>query len=211
MHNNDNIQEDIESLRELILELDESIWLRINHKNATSLAKFIEQKRVINERIKLFQDAARELLQVFASTEPVNEPEVAQEKEEPRGAETISPITRPFVSVKPKGMIFEHDRIGPLKSWRAVWNRFLQEFLRRHPEEFERILVKESCIAGNADKPDDLIHSFECGGRFFECTLSANDIAKRIKKILQHAGLETSSIKIVLRGNPDLDGTIFAP
>ncbi|MGB0796464.1 MAG: hypothetical protein ACPGR4_04890 [Paracoccaceae bacterium] len=209
MPDNDDIQDNIEYLRELILELDETIWLRINHKDPAALAGYMEKKQVINERIAAFQKSGLELLDALAMTEPANEPQVGHEAEEPTDDETITPITRHFVSVKPKAMIFGDERIGPLKSWRAVWNRFLDEFHQRYPDKFQEILVETSCIAGNADTPDSLITHYECGGRFFECTLSANDIAKRMTKILRHAGLDTSTVKIVLRGNPDLEGTMF--
>ena len=207
----ESIQEDILDLRELILEIDERIWHSIDHQNPEALSAFIEKKSAINEKLRTFRTATEDLLHAFAAVEPTTvieetEPEIQPVSEDD---ETIAPIDRSFRFLHPTAMILEGTRIGPLNTWQAIWKRFLKEFLNRHPDLFQKHLVDTSCIAGNNPSPEKLIRSFECGGRFFECTLNADAVAKRIKTILLHSKLGTDSIKIVLPGNPDFRGPLF--
>lgn len=211
MNTLESIQEDILDLREMILEIDERIWKTVDHQNPEALSAFVSKKEVINEKLRTFRAATDELLDAFAaveSLEATQKPGPAAETDTDEN-ETIAPIDRSFRFIKPKAMILEGDRIGPLETWQAVWKRFLDEFLKRHPELFQTYLVETSCIAGNSPVPDSRITFYECGGRFFECTLNADAVAKRIKTILLHSKLGTDCIKIVLPGNPDLQGPLF--
>lgn len=203
----ESIRQDIEDLRELILSLDDEIWNRIDHRDKGALTEFLPRKTLINEKIKAFQNAGNDLLDYLAELPAVQLPEalVPSEPEE----ETTAPLARSFAFTKPTAFIINGERIGPAKSWRVLWQKFLEEFHKRHPGEFKDHLLIAPCIAGIAENGEGFQDPFECGGRWFECGLSANSIRDRIKSILLHSKMDTGIMKVILRGNPDLAGTIF--
>lgn len=211
MNTLESIQEDILDLREMILEIDERIWNSVDHQNPEALSAFINKKHAINEKLRTFRAATDELLDALAAVEPLETAGESEPAIEPdtRDDETIAPIDRPFRFTKPKAIIFEGDRIEPLTTWQAVWKKFLDEFWKRYPELFLSKLNETHSITGISDFPDQLRRPYGCGGIFFECNLSADDIANKIRNILLHSKISTSEIKIVLRGNPDLKGTLF--
>lgn len=209
MNITETIEQDIEDLREMILEIDDRIWRQINHQDAAALNAFVERKTEINSKITSFQQSARDLLNALSTVQIPVESEPYEIPPENDADETISPIDRSFRFTKPKAMILEGERINGLETWQAVWKRLLSEFLDRHPEMFNKTLVETSCIAGNAEGPEGLITSYTCGGRHFECTLSADAIAQRIRTILLHSQMRLETVRIVLQGNPDLKGTMY--
>jgi hypothetical protein len=203
----ESIRQDIEDIRELILSLDDEIWSRIDHRDNDALTEFLARKTQINEKIKGFQNAGNDLLDSLAELPFVQLPSpVAPSLPE---KETIAPLDRSFAFTKPTAFLIDGNRIEPARSWRVLWQKFLEDFHQRNPGSFEEHLVCQPCIAGTAASGDKFQDPFECGGRWFECGLSANAIRDRIKRILLFSGIETNRMKIALRGNPDLEGTIF--
>ncbi len=203
----ENISQEIEDLREQLLSLDEEIWGSVEHRDTKALRVFLPFKEKINERIKTFQQAANDLLETIAEL-----PKIQLPSELPNTVpveETVAPLHRNFVSTKPTAFQFDGERIGPTNSWRSLWQTFLTKFLEKHPDDFKLHLVLTPCIAGVRDAGDDLQDPFLCSGKWFECGLSANAIRDRIKRILIHAKMDTGRVKVFLRGNPDIDGTIF--
>jgi hypothetical protein len=203
----ENIRQDIEDLRELILSLDDEIWSRIDHRDNDALAEFTARKTRINDRIKAFQTAGNQLLDCLAELPVIQLPEVASPTQAEN--ETVAPLDRSIAFTKPTAFQFDGVRIGPAKSWRVLWQKFLDLFHREHPESFKQHLLLSPCIAGVAMSGEKFQDPFECGGIWFECGLSANAIRDRIKKILLYSKIDTSRMKIILRGNPDLEGTMF--
>jgi len=203
----ESIRQDIEDLRELILSLDDEIWGSIDHRNNEALAEYTARKARINDRIKAFQTTGNELLDCLAELPVIQLPEAASPRQPEN--ETVAPLDRSFAFTKPTAFLFDGDRHGPANSWRVLWQKFLDLFHENHPERFKEHLIENPCVAGVAESGEKFQDSYECGGIWFECGLSANAIRDRIKKILLHSKIDTGRMKIILRGNPDLEGTIF--
>lgn len=203
----ENIRQDIEDLRELILSLDDEIWSRIDHRDDAALTEFTSRKVRINDRIRAFQTAGNELLSCLAELPVIQLPGAVSQL--PPENETVAPLDRSFAFTKPTAFLFDGVRIGPAKSWRVVWQKFLELFVKDHPGPFREHLLQNPCIAGVAAAGDKFQDPFECNGIWFECGLSANAIRDRIKKILLYSKIDTHRMKIILRGNPDLEGTMF--
>jgi hypothetical protein len=203
----ESIRQDIEDLRELILSLDDEIWNSIDHRDNEAWAEYTSRKTRINDRIKAFQSAGNELLDCLAELPLVQLPEAVTQT--PPEKETVAPLDRSFAFTKPTAFLFDGRRVGPTMSWRILWQKFLDLLHREHPVIFRTYLVDHPCIAGVGNSAEKFQDPYECGGIWFECGLSANAIRDRIKKILLFSKIDTGRMKIILRGNPDLEGTIF--
>jgi len=201
----ENISQEIEDLREQLLSLDEEIWGSVEHRDTDAIKAFLPFKEKINERIKVFQKAANDLLASISELPAIQLPSELFSQDEMVG--TIAPLDRSFAFLKPAALQFEDVRIATT-SWRKLWQTFLTTFLEKHPAKFEKILVQSPCI-GVRDAGDDYQDPFLCGGKWFESNLSANAIREKMKRILLHAGINTGRVKVLLRGNPDIEGTIF--
>jgi hypothetical protein len=196
----ENISQEIEDLREQLLSLDEEIWGSVEHRDTKALHAYLPLKEKINERIKIFQQAANDLLACISELPEIQLPEELFDTNEMIG--TLAPLDRSWAFHHPAALEFEGARIDTA-SWRKLWHTFLTTFRQRHPDKFERVIVRTPCIAGVRDVGNDLHDPFECGGKWFECCLSANAIRDRIKKILLHAGIDTGRVKAILRGTQD--------
>jgi hypothetical protein len=205
----ETIRQDIEDLRELILSLDDEIWDRVDHRDDSSLASFLSVKQRINQKIKDFQRAAGELLDVLAELPSSQLPESVVLPPSIKEKETIASLSRPFTGLKPTALLWDGERLEPAKSWKALWQRFIQEFHTREPKEFEAHLVQSPCIAQVGDSDQGFFTPYSCGGRWFECNLSAENIRQKMRTILAHARIDFDHVKVMLRGNPDTQGTIF--
>jgi|GEM_PF-4530515 len=203
----ENISQEIEDLREQLLSLDEEIWSSVEHRDTKALHAYLPLKEKINARIKVFQNATNDLLETIAELPRLQLPSELPDTNSVQ--ETIAPLHRNFVFTKPLAFLIDGERIGPTNSWRSLWQTFLTTFLNKHAEEFNQHLVQNPCIAGVRDAGDDLQDPFLCSGKWFECGLSANAICARIMRIFIHAKMDAGRVKIVLRGNPDIKGTIF--
>jgi hypothetical protein len=203
----ESIRQDIEDLRELILSLDDEIWSRIDHRDNEALVGFLPLKTRINDRIQTFQQAAEELLDVIAEVPAIQLPEKVAIEAIDEANETMASLSRPFTELKPTAFLWNGSRIGPTLHWKTLWQRFLQEFHRSYPGKFEEHLVKNPCIARIKDTPEEMTAPFSCGGRWFECNLSAEDIRFNIRRILAHSHIDMDYMKVILRGKPDTDDT----
>ena len=65
MNSIESIQEDILDLRELVLELDDRIWSRVNHQNPEALQTYLKKKEEINQRIASFKATMGDLLEAL--------------------------------------------------------------------------------------------------------------------------------------------------
>jgi hypothetical protein len=207
MNTTERIRQEIEDLREQILSLDEEIWINVQHRDAEALKDFIPRKEKINERLLMFQKAAADLL---ASMEDLPDLQIqVPEALEMIPSETVAPLERKFAFHKPSALQIDGEKIGPTKSWRKLWQTFLDEFQKRFPQEFKRVLVDQPCIAGLGSDPAGQLDPYQCAGMWFECNLSAESIRDRIRRILINSRIDLGRVKVWLRGAPDLEGTIF--
>lgn len=203
----ENICQEIEDLREQLLSLDEEIWGSVEHRDTKAVHAYLPLKEKINERIKIFQQAANDLLETIGELPKLQLPSELLHTQPVQ--ETVAPLHRNFVFTKPTAFLIDGERTGPANSWRSLWQTFLTTFLEKHPEEFNLHLVQNPCIPGVRDTGNELQDPFLCSGKWFECGLSANAIRDRIERILIHSKMNVGRVKIILRGNPDLKGTIF--
>jgi hypothetical protein len=164
-------------------------------------------KSRINDRIRIFQQAAEDLLDVISEVPAVQLPEKVAIDLIDEANETKAPLSRPFTDLKPTAFLWNGVRIGPTIHWKSLWKRFLEEFHRGFPAAYEEHLVRNPCISRVRDTAEGMIAPFLCGGRWFECNLSAEDIRLNIRRILAHSHIDMDHMKVILRGKPDTDDT----
>ena len=126
------ILEDLEAVRENLLELSEDIWTSIDHNDAEALEAGVEFKRVYNAKVAAFDIVAGELSQLIQqytsvrleSTEQSgtlddssNERLIAElDREEPHGLDEDFTFKRPFGFILDGQATRTHDMAAALRA-----------------------------------------------------------------------------------------------
>jgi hypothetical protein len=217
---------DLERVREALLALSDDIWLNINHNDPEALDDGVAFKRSYNEKMGAFNQQASELsslIQQFTRV-PVETPVSAQGGR--NGAAENERIIREldrdtphylgehFSYKRPYGFVLRGQAYKDIVTWQRVYTLVCTVLSRLDPMRFAALPDNDAFITrrGNKDfarHPNELRIPLEIiDGVYAETNLSANDIAKRISRLLDTFGIDQRDFVIYLRQDRDAEENV---
>ncbi|WP_205703957.1 hypothetical protein [Candidatus Chloroploca sp. Khr17] len=212
---------DLEQVREALLALSDDIWLNIDHNDLQALEEGVAFKRTYNERMAEFNLHASELSSLIQQfTHVLVETPMPAEKGRNDAAEneriireldreTPHALDEQFSYKRPYGFVLQGHAYKDIVTWQSVYKLVCLLLAKLDPEHFRQLPDTETFITrrGNRDfsrnpkelrMPLALVH-----GIYAESNYSANEIAKRIGRLLDTFGIERHEFVIYLRQDRD--------
>jgi len=214
------ILDNLNNLQENLLSLPEDMLLNIDPRDNESLEQGIQFIQTYNENLDQFVDSATKIADQIKTHFSINPEEEEIEKElitEQRQDRTIRELdkTEPhtldenFTYKRPYGFILGDTAFKGIKTWRKLLVLVLDELNEKDSNRFAKLPQEEKFIS-NRGNPlfSKEKHNLREGKRlksgvYVEVNLSANDIRKNIKSLLEHFQLSSADMKIYLREDRD--------
>ena len=214
-----DILQDLERVRENMLELSDDIWLSIDHNDPVALTEGVEFKTSYNEKMVEFDRLASdisELVQQYTSIrigEPLQEPAHEKESEQQKNERIISDLDKEeahnidesFTYKRPYGFVLCGQGFKEVNTWRRMLEQVCYVLNQRDPELFSALPVNTDFISrrGNlsfaSDESKLRVSSEVIPGMFVEVNLSANHMRNLIRNLLDTFSLDKSNLTIYLR------------
>lgn len=214
------ILDNLNNLQENLLSLPEDMLLNIDPRDNESLEQGIQFIQTYNENLDQFVDNATKIADQIKTHFSINPEEEEIEKEfitEQRQDRIIRELdkTEPhtldenFTYKRPYGFILGDTAFKGIKTWRKLLVLVLDELNEKDSDRFAKLPQEEKFIS-NRGNPlfSEEKHNLREGRRlksgvYVEVNLSANDIRKNIKSLLEHFQLCSGDMKIYLREDRD--------
>ncbi len=212
---------DLERVRENLLTLSDDIWLSIDHNDADALQEGFEFKQAYNDKMASFNRLATDLsalIQQFTSV-PVETPISADTSQ--NGAaeneriihdldrEVPHSLDENFSYKRPYGFVLQGRAYKDIVTWQRVYKLTCLQLAQANRERFAALPTDPEFISrrGNKDFSYDqteLRTALEItNGIYAEVNLSANEIRKRITRLLVAFDIDPHSFVIYLREDRD--------
>ncbi len=217
------ILEDLEAVRENLLELSEDIWTSIDHNDAEALEAGVEFKRAYNAKVAAFDTVAGELSQLIQqytsvrleSTEQSgtlddssNDRLIAElDREVPHGLDEDFTFKRPF------GFILAGQATTGLTTWQRLYELVCANLVARDERRMRSLYDHPEFISNRGNRtiehdPAKLRKAMQITeGLFIESNLSANSIRDVIRRLLLQCDVSVESMKVFLRQDRDAAST----
>lgn len=208
-HRIEQILDTIEELREGLLALSDDIWLSINHNDPDELEKGTEFKRQYNEAVLGFSKSSEQisqLIQNYTNTDLDAEVITASSTDHAENDRIIRALDQntpyflhfetDFSYKRPIGFVLDGRGTENVRTWKQMYLITCKQLANRFPQGFAELPTHADFITsrGNNDFAFDqdslrLPHKI-IDGVYTETNYSANDIIKRIRRLLTHFGLD---------------------
>lgn len=211
----------LEQTGENLLDLSDDIWLGIDHNDDDELEAGVVFKRQYNEAMADFVRVAESIrglisdytnVQADEEATPVDVDKAEHERiireldrSEPHRLDEDFRYKRPF------GFVFEGRAVKELQTWRGLYEKVAQVVAQEVGDEFKRVTTDEEFATSRGNRmydssPDQMRAPFEVvSGIWAEMNLSANDIRKRIKGLLEYFEYDWEKFTVYLREDRDAE------
>ncbi len=214
------ILDTLNNLQENLLSLPEDMLLNIDPRDNQSLEQGTRFIKEFNENLDQFVDSASKISGQIKIHFSINPEEEEIEKEFAgqasqdriiRELDKTAPHTldENFTYKRPYGFILGDTAFKGIKTWRNLFILVLDELKEKDSARFAH-LPKEDKFISNRGNPlfaknkQSLREGRKLkSGIYVEVNLSANDIRKNIKSLLEHFQLSPADMKIYLREDRD--------
>jgi hypothetical protein len=210
----------LNNLQETLLSLPEDMLLNIDPRDNDSLERGTQFIKAFNENLVQFIDSTTKIAEQIKIHFSINPEEEEIEKEsvnQQKRDRIIKELdkTKPhsldenFTFKRPYGFVLGNLAFKGIKTWRNLFILLLNELKEKDPDRFAKLPEEEKFISnrGNPLFSKDQ-HNLREGkklksGFYVEVNLSANDIRKNIKGLLEHFHVDPNEMKIYLREDRD--------
>lgn len=221
----DRLRTVLDGLLKLVEQHRDELWAEIDHRDPEAVETGTARYRDFLERADAFRTAASRLADAFEETGSLfddvltdeveahpSSPEQLALKDGERPVRQLDPdhehaLDEEFTHTKPVAVRIQDTRYEHADSWRRVYELVCKHLAERDPERFSR-LPSDSRFISARDRHDfsrrsqDLRTAAQITDDVFaEVHFSANDLRKRIVKLLDAFGLPASSVGIYLRSD----------
>ena len=215
------ILEDLEAVRENLLELSEDIWTSIDHNDAEALDAGVEFKRAYNAKVAAFDVVAGELshlIQQYTSVrlesteqsgtldDSSNERLIAElDREVPHGLDEDFTFKRPF------GFILDGQATTGLTTWQRLYELVCANLVARDEQRMRSLYEHPDFVSNRGNRtiehdPHQLRKAMQIAdGLYIESNLSANSIRDVVRRLLQQYEVPVEQMKVYLREDRDAD------
>jgi len=216
------ILDTLNNIQENLLSLPEDMLLNIDPRDNDSLEQGSRFISAFDDNLDQFMDITTKITEQIKTHFSINPEEEELEKEsggQQRQARIIRELdkTTPhnldenFTFKRPYGFILGNTAVKGIKTWRNLFILTLDELHGKDPSLFAK-LPEEKKFISNRGKPlfardrESLREGMGLkSGLYVEVNLSANDISKNIKTLLEYFQLDPKTMKIYLREDRDAD------
>ncbi len=217
------ILEDLEAVRENLLELSDDIWSSIDHNDADALEAGVEFKRAYNAKVAAFDVVASELSQLIQQYTSVrleateqsgtlddssNERIIAElDREVPHTLDEDFTFNRPF------GFILDGQATTGLTTWQRLYELVCANLIARDEQRMRSLFDHPDFVSNRGNRtiehdPAKLRKALQVAdGLYIESNLSANSIRDVIRRLLQQYAIPLEQIRIYLRQDRDAAST----
>lgn len=210
----------INALQESLLSLPEDMLLNIDPRDNASLEQGTRFIKTFNENLDQFIGSTTKItgqIKTYFSINPEEE-DIEKESASLQGRGRIIKEldkTKPhsldenFTYKRPYGFVLGETAFKGVKTWRNLFILVINELNEKDPDCFARLPEEKKfiCNRGNplfSRSQQDLREGQMLKSGFYvEVNLSANDIRKCIKELLEHFGIVLNEMKIYLREDRD--------
>jgi hypothetical protein len=214
------ILDTLNNLQENLLSLPDDMLLSIDPRDNESLEQGTEFIKAYNNSLSQFTDSSAKIAQMVKAHFSINpeEDDVVEGTSKKQQRERLIAeldktdphyLGENFTFKRPYGFILGEAVYKGLKTWKTLYLLVLNMLQTTDPEKFAALTETERFIS-NRGKPLVSLneHDLRLGekldsGLYAEINLSANSIAKYIKELLEHFGLDPRTMKIYLREDRD--------
>lgn len=217
------ILEDLEAVRENLLELSDDIWQSIDHNDAEALEAGVEFKRAYNAKVAAFDVVASELSQLIQQYTSVrleateqtgtlddssNERIIAElDREIPHTLDEDFTFKRPF------GFILDGQATTGLTTWQRLYELVCANLIARDEQRMRSLFNHPDFVSNRGNRtvehdPAKLRKALRIAdGLFIESNLSANSIRDVMRRLLHHYGIPLDQVRVYLRQDRDAEQT----
>ncbi len=207
-------------LQESLLSLPEDMLLNIDPRDNASLEQGTRFIKTFNENLDQFIGSTTKItgqIKTYFSINPeeedIEKESVNQQKKERiiKELDKTKPhsLEENFTYKRPYGFVLGRTAFKGVKTWRNLFILVINELNEKNPSRFV-LLPEEKKFISNRGNPlfsknqQDLREGLMLKSGFYvEVNLSANDIRKCIKEMLEHFGIDLDEMKIYLREDRD--------
>jgi hypothetical protein len=215
------ILEDLEAVRENLLELSDDIWSSIDHNDADALEAGVEFKRAYNAKVAAFDVVASELSQLIQQYTSVrleateqsgtlddssNERIIAElDREIPHTLDEDFTFKRPF------GFVLDGQATTGLTTWQRLYELVCANLIARDEQRMRSLYDHPDFVSNRGNRtvehdPAKLRKALRIAdGLYIESNLSANSIRDVIRRLLQHYEIRLDQVRVYLRQDRDAD------
>lgn len=211
----------LNNLQENLLSLPEDMLLNIDPRDNDSLEQGTRFIRAFNDNLDQFMEITTKIAEQIKTHFSINPEEEEIEKESVKNKQKQDRIIREldktaphtldekFTFKRPYGFILGDTAFKGIKTWRNLFILVLGELHEKDPARFGKLPEEEKFISNRGkplfsrDKQDLRAGKGLKSGLYVEVNLSANDIRKNIKSLLEHFQHAPKSMKIYLREDRD--------
>lgn len=213
------ILEDLEAVRENLLELSDDVWRSIDHNDPEALEAGVAFKREYNAKTAAFDKLAGELsvlVRQFTSVDLEAGEEVGEDDHE-RNERIIRELDRDaphsldedLTFKRPHGFILAGRGVSGLTIWKRLYELVCRMLLQRDPARFAALVDHPDFLSSRGNRsvtrdPGALRSPLELGdGLHVESNLSANGVRDMMRRLLVAFEIEPSELKLFLREDRD--------
>ncbi len=215
------ILEDLEAVRENLLELSDDIWSSIDHNDAEALEAGVEFKRAYNAKVAAFDGVASELSQLIQQYTSVrleateqsgtlddssNERIIAElDREIPHTLDEDFTFKRPF------GFVLDGQATTGLTTWQRLYELVCANLIARDEQRMRSLFDHPDFVSNRGNRtiehePQKLRKALQIAdGLYIESNLSANSIRDVIRRLLQQYAIPLEQIRVYLRQDRDAE------
>ncbi len=209
------ILEDLEAIRENLLELSEDIWSSIDHNDADSLEAGVEFKRAYNAKVAAFDVVAGDLsrlIQQYTSVR-LESTEQSGTLDDSQNARMIAELDREvahgldedFTFKRPFGFILDGHATTGLTTWQRLYELVCASLVIRDENRMRSLYDHADFISSRGNRtierdPAKLRRALPLAdGLYIESNLSANSIRDVIRRLLQQFDIPIDRMRVYLR------------
>jgi hypothetical protein len=215
------ILEDLEAVRENLLELSDDIWSSIDHNDADALEAGVEFKRAYNAKVAAFDVVASELSQLIQQYTSVrleateqtgtlddssNERIIAElDREVPHTLDEDFTFKRPF------GFVLNGQGTTGLTTWQRLYELVCANLVARDEQCMRSLFDHPDFVSNRGNRtvehdPAKLRKALRIAdGLYIESNLSANSIRDVIRRLLQQYEIPLDQVRVYLRQDRDAE------
>ena len=217
------ILEDLEAVRDNLLELSKDIWASIDHDDPAALEEGYAFKKAYNAKSAAFDGVATELSALVQKYTRVrlDAGEASGAGDGPANARLVADLNRDephtlaedFTFKRPHGYVLDGTAAVGITTWRRLYELVCRQLHGRDPQRFRGLPTNPDYVSSRGNRsfspdPADLrMATLIADGVHAESNLSANSVRDLLERLLTTFELPPESLQIYLRQDRDAAST----
>lgn len=215
-----NILDNLNQLEEDLMALPDDIWLSINPRDNESVEKGTAFLKSFNDNLSGFSESAGKISKQIKAHFEINpeieeiEGEAVSEKSRSRIIKELDKsephtIDENFTYKRPFGFVLEDQAFKGIKTWRSLFIQALKVLAEKEQSKFKKLPEVEDFVSSRGKPlfttdssklrmPEKTEMSF-----YVEVNLSANDLLKRLKNVMEYLKVNPDNFRVYLREDRD--------